>query len=82
VRLQRRAGAGRSLCQLLNSVSCGGVVAGQWRAEAALIPGGAVLFYNTLRYGMSYQDLGAPYYYEQHRQRVVKGLRRRAKEAA
>jgi transposase len=40
----------------------------------------AVLFYNTLRYGMAYQDPGAAYYEEQYRQRVLKGLRRRAKE--
>jgi transposase len=32
----------------------------------------AVLFYNTLRYGMTYE--------ERYRQRVLKGLRRRAKE--
>ena len=40
----------------------------------------AVLFYNALRYGMAYQDPGAAYYEEQYRQRVLKGLRRRAKE--
>ena len=40
----------------------------------------AVLFYNTLRYGMAYQDPGAAYYEEQYRQRVLKSLRRRAKE--
>jgi len=40
----------------------------------------AVLFYNTLRYGMAYQDQGVAYYQEQHRKRVLKGLRRRAKE--
>ena len=39
----------------------------------------AVLFYNALRYGMTYQDPGAAYYEEQYRQRVLKGLRRRAK---
>jgi transposase len=39
----------------------------------------AVLFYNTLRYGMAYQDPGASYYEEQYRQRVLHGLRRRAK---
>ncbi len=39
----------------------------------------AVLFYNTLRYGMAYQDPGASYYEEQYRQRVLNGLRRRAK---
>lgn len=40
----------------------------------------AVLFYNTLRYGMVYEDPGVSYYEERYRQRVVKGLRRRAKE--
>jgi transposase len=39
----------------------------------------AVLFYNTLRYGMAYEDPGATYYEERYRQRVLKGLRRRAK---
>jgi transposase len=39
----------------------------------------AVLFYNTVRYGMAYQDPGAAYYEEQYRQRVLTGLRRRAK---
>jgi transposase len=40
----------------------------------------AVLFYNTLRYGMTYQDPGASYYEEQYRGRLLKGLRQRAKE--
>jgi transposase len=40
----------------------------------------AVLFYNALRYGMAYQDPGALYYEEQYRHRLLKGLRRRAKE--
>jgi transposase len=40
----------------------------------------AVLFYNALRYGMAYEDPGASYYEERYRQRVLKGLRRRAKE--
>lgn len=38
----------------------------------------AVLFYNTLRYGMEYVDPGASYYEERYRQRVLAGLRRRA----
>lgn len=38
----------------------------------------AVLFYNTLRYGMTYRDPGADYYEQRYRQRVVKNLRRRA----
>jgi transposase len=40
----------------------------------------AVLFYNALRYGMAYEDPGASYYEERYRERVLKGLRRRAKE--
>ena len=39
----------------------------------------AVLFYNTLRYGMQYTDPGASYYEERYRQRVITNLRRRAK---
>ena len=39
----------------------------------------AVLFYNTLRYGMEYTDPGATYYEERYRQRVIINLRRRAK---
>ena len=39
----------------------------------------AVLFYNTLRHGMSYADPGASYYEERYRQRVLTNLRRRAK---
>lgn len=38
----------------------------------------AVLFYNTLRYGMEYVDPGAAYYEERYRQRVLANLRRRA----
>jgi hypothetical protein len=38
----------------------------------------AVLFYNTLRYGMTYADPGATYYEQQYRQRVLKNLMRRA----
>ncbi len=38
----------------------------------------AVLFYNTLRYGMRYTDPGASYYDERFRQRAVTNLRRRA----
>lgn len=39
----------------------------------------AVLFYNTLRYGVQYVDPGASYYEERYRQRAVANLRRRAK---
>lgn len=38
----------------------------------------AVLFYNTLRYGMEYVDPGASYYEERYRERVLTNLRRRA----
>jgi transposase len=40
----------------------------------------AELFYNTLRYGMAYEDPGASSYEDRYRERVLKGLRRRAKE--
>lgn len=39
----------------------------------------AVLFYNTLRHGMAYQDPGAAQYEERHRSRVLASLQRRAK---
>ena len=39
----------------------------------------AELFDNTLRYGMTYEDPGALYYEDRYRERVLKGLRRRAK---
>ena len=39
----------------------------------------AVMFYNTMRYGIQYTDPGASYYEERYRQRVVANLRRRAK---
>jgi len=39
----------------------------------------AVLFYNTLRHGMSYADPGASYYEDRYRQRVLGNLQRRAK---
>ena len=39
----------------------------------------AVLFYNTLRHGMSYADPGASYYEDRYKQRVLTNLRRRAK---
>ena len=40
----------------------------------------AVLFYNTLRYGMDYADPGATYYEERYRQRILENLRRRAQD--
>lgn len=38
----------------------------------------AVLFYNTLRHGMTYADPGARYYEERYHERVLANLRRRA----
>jgi transposase len=38
----------------------------------------AILFYNALRFGMTYADPGASYYEERYRQRVLDNLRRRA----
>lgn len=38
----------------------------------------AVLFYNAMRFGMTYQDPGADHYEKQYRDRVVKNLHRRA----
>ena len=40
----------------------------------------AILFYNTLRYGIDYSDPGASYYEERHRERVLHNLSRRAKQ--
>jgi transposase len=54
--------------------------AGKAKAVTATARKLAVLFYNSLRYGMAYQDPGASYYEEQYRQRVLRGLRRRAQE--
>jgi transposase len=39
----------------------------------------AVVFYNTLRHGMSYVDPGAAYYEDRYKQRVLNNLQRRAK---
>jgi hypothetical protein len=39
----------------------------------------AVLFYNTLRHGLSYVDPGATYHEDRYRARVLGNLRRRAK---
>jgi transposase len=39
----------------------------------------AVLFYTLLRYGKSYVELGADYYEQQYKQRVLRNLSRRAK---
>lgn len=40
----------------------------------------AILFYNAMRFGMTYQDPGADLYEQKYRERVVKGLHRRAAE--
>ena len=39
----------------------------------------AVLFYNAIRRGMTYQDKGAAAYDERHRRRVLTNLQRHAK---
>jgi transposase len=39
----------------------------------------AVLFHNTLRYGMIYADPGATHYEDRYRQRVLYNVQRRAK---
>jgi hypothetical protein len=40
----------------------------------------AVLFYNTLPYGVDYSDPGASHYEERHRARVLHNLQRQAKQ--
>jgi hypothetical protein len=39
----------------------------------------AVLFYRALRFGMTYADLGAGYYEERYKRRVIDNLQRRAR---
>jgi transposase len=56
------------------------VRAGKAKALTATARKLAVLFYNTLRYGMAYVDPGASAYEERYRQRVITNLRRRAKD--
>jgi len=53
--------------------------AGKAKAVTATARKIAVLFYNTLRHGMTYRDAGADHYEEQYRSRVVANLKRRAK---
>jgi transposase len=53
--------------------------AGKAKAVTATARKIAVLFYNTLRHGMTYKDPGADHYEEQYRSRVVANLKRRAK---
>ncbi|MFG5379873.1 IS110 family transposase [Yoonia sp. R2-816] len=53
--------------------------AGKAKAVTATARKIAVLFYNTLRHGMTYQDPGASHYEERYRNRVLGNLKRRAK---
>ena len=53
--------------------------AGKSKAVTATARKIAVLFYNTLRHGMTYQDPGASKYEDQYRSRVLGNLKRRAK---
>jgi hypothetical protein len=53
--------------------------AGKAKAVTATARKIAVLFYNTLRHGMSYKDPGADQYEQQYRNRVLSNLQRRAK---
>lgn len=53
--------------------------AGKAKAVTATARKIAVLFYNTLRYGMTYKDPGASQYEERYRTRVLGNLQRRAK---
>ena len=52
---------------------------GKQKAVTATARKIAVLFYNTLRFGMTYHDPGAAAYEERHRSRVLANLQRRAK---
>ncbi len=52
---------------------------GKQKAVTATARKIAVLFYNAIRDGMTYQDQGAAAYDERHRQRVLTNLRRRAR---
>ena len=53
---------------------------GKAKAVTATARKMAVLFYNAMRYGMSYQDPGSDHYEQQYRKRAVKGPHRRAAE--
>ncbi|MEO1544807.1 MAG: IS110 family transposase [Pseudomonadota bacterium] len=53
--------------------------AGKAKAVTATARKIAVLFYNTLRHGMTYKDPGASHYEERYRKRVLGNLKRRAK---
>ena len=53
--------------------------AGKAKAVTATARKIAVLFYNSLRYGMAYHDPCATKYEERYRSRVIGNLQRRAK---
>jgi len=53
--------------------------AGKAKAVTATARKIAVLFYNTLRHGMTYQDPGASHYEERYRNHVLGNIKRRAK---
>lgn len=53
--------------------------AGKAKAVTATARKIAVLFYNTLRHGMTYRDPGADHYEQQYHSRVLANLQRRAK---
>lgn len=53
--------------------------AGKAKAVTATARKIAVLFYNSLRFGMAYHDPGATQYEERYRSRVIGNLQRRAK---
>jgi transposase len=53
--------------------------AGKAKAVTATARKIAVLFYNTLRHGMTYKDPGADHYEQEYRNRVLANLKRRAK---
>ena len=54
--------------------------AGKAKAITATARKIAVLFYNTLRFGMNYVDPGQDYYEQRYRQRVLANLQRRARD--
>jgi transposase len=57
-----------------------GARAGKAKAITATARKLAVLFYNALRFGMSYVDPGEDHYEEKYKQRVLHQLHRRAKQ--
>jgi transposase len=57
-----------------------GARAGKAKAITATARKIAVLFYNSLRHGVRYTDPGADYYDQQHQQRVLRNLQRRARK--